>query len=46
MDGKILKTGFITSTQTELNIGNIPAGVYVLKIHERENLILKKVVIE
>jgi hypothetical protein len=46
MEGKILKTGFITSTQTELNIGNIPAGVYVLKIHERENLILKKVVIQ
>jgi C1A family cysteine protease len=46
MDGKILKTGIINSRQTELNVGNLAPGVYILKIHDSENLILKKVVIE
>jgi len=46
MDGKILKTGIISSRQTELNVGNIPAGVYVLKIQSKENLVVKRVVVQ
>jgi hypothetical protein len=46
MDGKILKTGIINSRQTELNVGNLAPGVYILKLQDNENLFLKKVVIE
>ncbi len=46
MEGKIVKTGSISSRETDLFIGNLSPGVYVLKIQSKENLVLKKVVIE
>ncbi len=46
MDGKIVKTVIINSRRTELNVANLAPGVYVMKIMVRENLILKKVVVE
>jgi len=46
MNGIILKTGIINSRQTKMNIRDITHGVYILRIQNKENIVLKRVVIE
>jgi len=45
-DGKILKTGIISSRQTELNVGKIAPGFYVLKIQNKEYFMVRRMVIQ
>lgn len=44
-DGKVVNTFTINSSLTQLNVGNLQAGIYILKIENTENVLIKRLVI-
>jgi hypothetical protein len=45
-DGKLVKTFKITGNQTQLNVQDLLPGVYVLRIENTENVVVKRLVIK
>jgi hypothetical protein len=45
-DGKTVKTFTISESQTQLNVQDLKPGVYILKVENAENLVIKMLVIQ
>jgi predicted outer membrane repeat protein len=45
-DGKLVKTFAITRNQTQLNVQDVLPGVYILRIENAENVVVKSLVIQ
>jgi len=45
-DGKTVKTFTISESQTQLNILDLQPGVYILRIENAENVVIKRLVIQ
>jgi len=45
-DGKTVKTFTISESQTQLNILDLQPGVYILRIENTENVVIKRLVIQ
>jgi len=45
-EGKVLKTFTITGNQTQLNVQDLKPGIYVLRIENSENVVVKRLVIQ
>ena len=45
-DGKLVKTFIITGNQTQLNVQDLQAGIYILRIESAESVVVKRLVIQ
>jgi hypothetical protein len=45
-DGKLVKTFTITGNQTQCNVHDLQPGVYMLRIENAENVVVKRLVIQ
>ncbi len=45
-EGKLVKTFVLTGNQTQLNVQDLQPGVYMLRIENAENVVIKRVVIQ
>jgi hypothetical protein len=45
-DGKLVKSFTLTGNQTQLNVQDLQAGIYILRIETAENVVIKRVVIQ
>jgi len=45
-DGKTVKTFTISQTETQLNVQDLKPGVYILRIENAENVVIKRLVIQ
>jgi len=45
-DGKLVKTFTISESETQLNVQDLKPGVYILRIENAENVVIKRLVIQ
>jgi len=45
-DGKTVKTFTISESETQLNVQDLKPGVYILRIEDAENVVIKRLVIQ
>jgi len=45
-DGKIVKTFTISESETQLNVQDLMPGVYILRVENAENVVVKRLVIQ
>jgi len=45
-DGKTVKTFTISQSETQLNVRDLKPGVYILRIEDAENVVVKRLVIQ
>jgi hypothetical protein len=45
-DGKLVKTFVLTGNQTQLDVQDLQAGIYILRIETAENVVVKRLVIQ
>ena len=45
-EGKLVKTFTITGIQTQLDVQDLQPGVYILRIENAENVVVKRLVIQ
>jgi uncharacterized surface anchored protein len=43
-DGKTVKTFTISDSETQLNVQDLKPGVYIMKIENAENVVIKRLV--
>ena len=45
-EGKLVKTFVLTGNQTQLDVQDLQAGIYILRIETAENVVIKRLVIQ
>jgi len=45
-DGKTVKTFTISESETQLNVQDLKPGVYILRVENAENVVIKRLVIQ